>query len=711
MSQRDVYKQIMRNELPTAFPKGAVESIIGLSEINYNNINLNEARIQNLENNETIFQVFSYVGTSPSGQVNLYQGGEIFDIYGDGLVDAIVVKAENQKPIEEFVVDSSGQNVTVTSLTDNGDYTANYVLSGTPIQEACVVYFIRIKGIDKHNVDSDYIIPPSIISVHPESLYSGPVTNAFLVDNGNGTGTIPSFEANIFSNADATGLVKRYVIAEQTFTFTDGEEEYIAVNFNNGNPIVQKLTTTPNFTVDARVYTVIVVWRQGNILHSIDTPEYGIALPNKLYSMILNTEPYKRSLNGGLILSETQTPANRTVLISSAIVYAGIYPIPVLAFNSSQHSMVLVTQANGVWSYTGSQTQYNNTQYNPLTGPVVSGTGKYLNRYFFRSIGDTIETFYVLGLEEHNSLAAAQLESVPNIPILLRDHCVFVGRIIVIYGAVTASAVETPFDTVFRSSDVINHNDTANIQGGDTDTYYHSDQPINTTDNVAFQKVTAQGDSDDGSSNAAEFKNQTGDIVQFIDTNGFRGIRYRDEYVGGSWVSAAGAAAPDLVAYTIGGVATTKYSFNGAVTEERISNTFEMAHDVAFEEVNAGNLYIEAHIHWRPSTNNAGQVEWFFDYSYDKVNSAPIAQTSLVSLGVVNSNEQYYHKITSFEDAVAVVRIPIPSGGFSLGDIINFTLRRTPNGVNDTYPDDAILEKVALHVPTNDDGSRQRYVK
>jgi hypothetical protein len=217
-----------------------------------------------------------------------------------------------------------------------------------------------------------------------------------------------------------------------------------------------------------------------------------------------------------------------------------------------------------------------------------------------------------------------------------------------------------------------------------------------------------KGQTSDGSTNGVEVYDSAGVLVEKIDTEGFKGIRYRDEYIGGQWALAAAAAAPDEVSYTIGGVGTRKFSFDGNNTEERLSNSFEIPHDLAFEELNAETLFIEAHIHWRPSTNNAGNVEWFLDYSYDGVRVAPVAQTTLTALGEVAANEQFFHKITSFKTALNLSILPKPASGWDLGALISFTLRRTPTGENDTYPDDAILEKVALPVPTYDFGSRQR---
>lgn len=194
-----------------------------------------------------------------------------------------------------------------------------------------------------------------------------------------------------------------------------------------------------------------------------------------------------------------------------------------------------------------------------------------------------------------------------------------------------------------------------------------------------------------------------------INVNTAESIRYRDEYVGGSWITPAGAQAPDAIDVTIGGIGMRMLGFDGGNTEEKQSNSFELAHDIAFTRVNSGELNLEAHVHFMPSTNNTGDVKWFFDWVYCPLNGAPLAQTSLSGICTVNANERYFHKICTFKDNTATIIIPVPVGGFGIGDIIMFTLRRTPTTTGDTYPDDALLIKCAMHVPVDDKGSLTRY--
>lgn len=174
------------------------------------------------------------------------------------------------------------------------------------------------------------------------------------------------------------------------------------------------------------------------------------------------------------------------------------------------------------------------------------------------------------------------------------------------------------------------------------------------------------------------------------------GSTYRDElpsYV----LPTAGAAAPDLVSHTVGGIVRQFYSFDGANTQEVLGGSFEIPHDYMY------GTDIEVHIHWRPSTTATGNVEWFFDWEHSPAEAAPIAQTTLHAVDTIPSNQQYWHKLME----IGI----IPANGFQLGDKIGFNLRRAPNGVNDTYGADALFEQIALHIQCDTLGSRQRYVK
>lgn len=179
---------------------------------------------------------------------------------------------------------------------------------------------------------------------------------------------------------------------------------------------------------------------------------------------------------------------------------------------------------------------------------------------------------------------------------------------------------------------------------------------------------------------------------------------WRDEYVAGEWTFPEGQTAPDNETYTIGNVNVRLLTFDGSSTEERATNSFEINHDVDINNLNNDLYDLEFHIHFMPSTNNSGTIKWFFDYCYLPINGNPISQQSLELIKEIDINSQYKHLVTG-------VSIPKPSNGFNIGDIILFTIRRTPLDSQDTYNSDAILIKCALHVPVDSMGSSQMYVK
>lgn len=186
------------------------------------------------------------------------------------------------------------------------------------------------------------------------------------------------------------------------------------------------------------------------------------------------------------------------------------------------------------------------------------------------------------------------------------------------------------------------------------------------------------------------------------------GITFVDEYTAGEWLFPVGGAPPDIQNVTLGGITTRMYGFDGGSTTEWMANSFEINHHVAIDTINdvdvTDDYKVEWHVHFTPSTNAAGTVVWQLEYVYWPVNGVPIPQTALVTTKAIEANSLQKHLITG-----AV--FPKPSSGWSIGDIIAFNLKRDPTHTDDTYPDDALLIKTALHIPVDMNGSRSRYIK
>jgi hypothetical protein len=298
-------------------------------------------------------------------------------------------------------------------------------------------------------------------------------THPDIIDNGDGSLTVVGIHARLCSASDFTSSIEEYYITSATFTLIDGSEQYICVKYNSGNPIYYIENNKANIN-DSNVIVIYIVWRQGTIIHSVGLDSQALGLSNKISHSIIDTMPYRKSVNGGLILSETSTPTYRTLLCTSAIVYAGITPQLILNFNSSTDLLTLAYHSSSIWNYTN-ELVYNNTQYDDGINLQTIGHNRYACRWVYRSIGDVKQIFYVLGSNDYNKISDAQLETPrSDIPILLRDHCMIISRIIIQLNA-NSGLVENISNTSFTMAAVTNHNDLANIQGGSfiNQEYYH----------------------------------------------------------------------------------------------------------------------------------------------------------------------------------------------------------------------------------------------
>jgi len=248
-----------------------------------------------------------------------------------------------------------------------------------------------------------------------------------LTDNGDGTATISSTDVVLFNNTDFVEPAAKYTIAGDTFTFTEGSEEYVVADYNSGSPIM-RVETNKALINGSSIVTLLICWRQDSVIHSVDEDAYGMGLANKINRMLYNTQSYNRSIDGGLILSESSSPIARTILVSASIVYAAATPYVVSTFNSSTDLLTQVNHVGGNWTYTNVSV-YDNQYYDNGTNAVLMTDNRFSNRFFYRSIGDVKQVFYTLGQIQYYNTDETYQELPPTPPLVLRDHCVYIGRI------------------------------------------------------------------------------------------------------------------------------------------------------------------------------------------------------------------------------------------------------------------------------------------
>ena len=497
-----------------------------------------------------------------------------------------------------------------------------------------------------------------------------------LTDNGDGTATISSCTIAIRDNSNFTGYVKEYTVSGNTFTFTDGEQEYIIVDYNSGTP-AYTVSSTPSSGSDTSL--VYIVWRVGTTIHSISSDSLANGLPNKINARLLNVDPYSVSRDGGLIISETSTPNPRTILVTSAIVYAGVVPNSVLAYNSSVDDMYKVVNTPTGWTFT-KVTQYNNTHYNPSNlGEVALDNNKYVFNLFYRSIGDDKDVFFVESENQYNSASEAKTaseEGRSSIPKVLQNHCMFVGRSVIEKDQTTGET--TPF--IRRRGEFTTfipmHNELSNIQGGTSNEYYHTTSAQNTI----IEKLPSFGNVDSG--DYANFEND-GTLFFYGNATCWDDIQLSATSLG------SGASAPDLININSSGIYLM--GFDGGVTTEQLFGSFEIPHDYA-----EGTTLVP-HIHWLTTTTNIGTVKWFVDYWRVDGNGTTVPSTPTTISATGTSNGIAWEAFKNDSNT-------IDGTGITIGDQVAFRLYRDPT--QDTYPDDAVVLTFGIHYQKNSLGSR-----
>lgn len=144
----------------------------------------------------------------------------------------------------------------------------------------------------------------------------------------------------------------------------------------------------------------------------------------------------------------------------------------------------------------------------------------------------------------------------------------------------------------------------------------------------------------------------------------------------------AGASAPDPVQVK-GGTIYTR-AFDGNVTAEQLFGSLELNHDWA-----EGTI-IKPHVHWMPTTTNAGNVKWRLTraISQDGLLTGENTVTAVSAAG----GTAWVEKRADFTD--------INLAGYKIGAQFMYRLWRDPANVDgeDTYPDDAAVQTFGLHV-------------
>lgn len=151
-----------------------------------------------------------------------------------------------------------------------------------------------------------------------------------------------------------------------------------------------------------------------------------------------------------------------------------------------------------------------------------------------------------------------------------------------------------------------------------------------------------------------------------------------------------GAAAPDSISI-LGAGGIKGLGFDGNATEESVHGSAEILHGY----LEGSDIYF--HVHWMPTTANAGNVKWQLEYSWQAVNGT-FAIPTIIDIVDAANGTAWNHRLAPFA--------AIDGTGMNVNSAVAFRLFRDPGDGEDTYSNDAALIQVGIHYQIDVYGSR-----
>lgn len=158
---------------------------------------------------------------------------------------------------------------------------------------------------------------------------------------------------------------------------------------------------------------------------------------------------------------------------------------------------------------------------------------------------------------------------------------------------------------------------------------------------------------------------------------------------------ALGASAPDRISYN--STSIDVLAFDGNSTAESVDGGTEYNH----ESLEGADIIV--HVHWSPTTNDAGNVKWQFAYVWVNIDGTATAET-VISVTQAASGTAWDKQKASFP--------AIDGTGKTIGSQLGFRFFRDPSDPADTYAHDAAITfTVGVHYEIDTIGSRGTITK
>lgn len=154
--------------------------------------------------------------------------------------------------------------------------------------------------------------------------------------------------------------------------------------------------------------------------------------------------------------------------------------------------------------------------------------------------------------------------------------------------------------------------------------------------------------------------------------------------------------APSLSAFGAAG-GLLAYSFTGTgVTVNQVYFAIQIPHSYKL------GTNLRPHVHWTPTTTDAGNVVWQLEYAWQDLGAVFSAATPIEIIDAA-AGVAWEHQLAEFPE--------ISGAGVDLSSMLICRLFRNPAHTSDTYGQDAALLEFDIHFQANTLGSREEFSK
>lgn len=330
-------------------------------------------------------------------------------------------------------------------------------------------------------LDAD-VIPPSLFPGPGTSLEvptyaeavdriwgAGKLSGLDISDGGGGLIDVSAGEVLLRIAASRTAAIEAWPVAAATgLALTDLVTNWVFVDYNGGTPVIG-VTTTEALINELSIVTIGVVYRSGTTLAWANVDDRQVDTTARIIQLFEDVYNIQRTIGSALV--SDPTPPSLKVAISSGAWYHGISKVLQDALDTSAAGVFSYwyRDGGGGWTEVVSQTDIDNTQFDDGSGTLAAlGATRYNNAWVYIQLADNIDTFHVVYGRENALNQSTAIDAGPpgDIPPLLQEIGIFIGRWVIQQANGTPITIDSAFEQTFNNAAIQNHNDLGGLQGG-----------------------------------------------------------------------------------------------------------------------------------------------------------------------------------------------------------------------------------------------------